>query len=249
MKYALFAFALLSATGASATLVASYSFSGNTLDGSGNAFHGTLHGARYVADRFGNANSALAFDGAGDYVSAPISGLAGPVSVSGWFRFEGSIWPHHMAILGQGTDYSNRWQLGASNQEIFWYDRRGSDNSPYKFTRETSAGDWHHIAAVVSDDPDTALKTGIWLDGIFLGTLSPRGFLELDAEYRIGSFWTEWGWEYSLGQIDDVNVFDHLLSEAEILDLYHASPVPEPDSLVLFGILALGIAWKVRKGS
>ncbi|MFP6661705.1 MAG: hypothetical protein VCB78_09620, partial [Myxococcota bacterium] len=39
-------------------LVASYEFTGNALDSSGNENHGVVHGAIPTTDRFGNANSA-----------------------------------------------------------------------------------------------------------------------------------------------------------------------------------------------
>jgi hypothetical protein len=48
-------------------LMASYYFNGDATDASGNGHHGTVNGAGYVADRFGNPNAALNFDG-NDYV-------------------------------------------------------------------------------------------------------------------------------------------------------------------------------------
>lgn len=229
------------------SLIASYEFSGTAFDGSGNAHHGTVVGAEFVADRFGNANSALAFDGEGSYVSIPQLGLGGAVSVSGWFEFPDGIWPKHVAILGQGTNYFNRWQLGASNNEVFWYDRRGTDNAPYNIILQTHSNQWHHIAAILTDDQGAALKAGIWLDGEYIGSLSTREFQEINAGYRIGSFWTEWGWEYSLGKIDDVLVYDHMLSEADILALFHAQSVPEPTGFLLFAFGAVSIVGAYRR--
>src|SRR5258708_312067 len=44
-------------------LVAFYTFSGNANDSAGHQLNGTVQGATLTADRFGNANSAYAFDG------------------------------------------------------------------------------------------------------------------------------------------------------------------------------------------
>ncbi len=235
-----FLFSTLLFSQAHASPIASYSFSGNTLDNSGNGHDGTLHGATYTTDRFGTENSALSFDGVDDYVDLPNLGLSGAVSVSGWFSFSGDIWPHHIALLGQATSYQERWQLGVSNQEVFWYDRRGSDNSPYKIERETESNVWHNLVAVVSADSDSPTKVGLYMDGNYLGSVSSRGFQDMGNDYQIGSFFTEWGWEYSLGMIDDINIYDHALTNEEIQDLYHAPAVPEPGSiaLILFGLIA-----------
>lgn len=49
--------------------IASYSFSNNTNDGSSAANNGTAFGGlKYIKDRFGNANSALLFNGTDSYV-------------------------------------------------------------------------------------------------------------------------------------------------------------------------------------
>jgi hypothetical protein len=52
-------------------LIARYKFERNTQDGSGNGHHANNFGARFVADRHGRANSALAFDGVNDYLILP----------------------------------------------------------------------------------------------------------------------------------------------------------------------------------
>jgi trimeric autotransporter adhesin len=244
IKFMLFALSIW--TQAFPSLIASYAFSGNTLDNSGNGKNGTLIGANYAADRFGNENSALSFDGINDYVNLPNLSLSGPVSVSGWFSFSGDIWPHHMALLGQGSDYYERWTLG------FWYDRRGSDNNPYKIETEISGDNWHHLAAVVSDDANIPYKVKIFLDGEYLGNISSRGFKDIGNDYQIGSFYTEWGWEYSKGMIDDVNVYNHALSDAEVNELFHVNSVPEPTSIALLflGIIVIGsIAYRKRRKS
>src|SRR6185369_7798425 len=49
-------------------LVASYSFSGNARDESGNGNDGVVHGATLTTDRFGNSNSAYTFNGSSSYI-------------------------------------------------------------------------------------------------------------------------------------------------------------------------------------
>jgi hypothetical protein len=52
-------------------LVARYGFHNNLLDSSGNGHTATSSGTRFVPDRFGVANRALAFDGVNDSVCLP----------------------------------------------------------------------------------------------------------------------------------------------------------------------------------
>jgi hypothetical protein len=69
-------------------LVAGYEFTGNANDVSGNGNHGVVHGATLTTDRFGNANSAYAFDGVDDYIS-----VATDSSILGGFPdFSLSLW-------------------------------------------------------------------------------------------------------------------------------------------------------------
>jgi hypothetical protein len=49
--------------GLSNGLVAYYPFNGNADDGSGNGNDGTVDGAIFAEDRFGNSSSAYSFDG------------------------------------------------------------------------------------------------------------------------------------------------------------------------------------------
>ncbi|MBK7635656.1 MAG: hypothetical protein IPJ13_16320 [Saprospiraceae bacterium] len=53
------------------TPVASYTFSGNTKDGSAFKNEASVNGASLTADRFGWANSAISFDGKQGAVTAP----------------------------------------------------------------------------------------------------------------------------------------------------------------------------------
>ena len=52
-------------------LVASYNFSGNANDDSGNSLHGTVVGATLTTDRYSNPNSAYRFNGTSDYITVP----------------------------------------------------------------------------------------------------------------------------------------------------------------------------------
>ena len=74
-----------------AAFIAQYSFTGNAFNESGNDNHGTVFGATLTEDRFGNANSAYAFDGSGDYIdiAMPLPAELSPtdaLSISVWVK-------------------------------------------------------------------------------------------------------------------------------------------------------------------
>ena len=79
-------------------IIASYDFSGNANDGSGNEHHGTeFGGVTLCEDRFGNANSAYAFDGIDDHIEIQnypeeyFVSMQNSFSISVWFKFRGGV--------------------------------------------------------------------------------------------------------------------------------------------------------------
>jgi hypothetical protein len=71
-------------------LVASYDFSGNANDLSGNGNNGVVNGATLVTDRNGNLNSAYSFNGTTSYIEVPHSNSllfsTNAISVSFWAK-------------------------------------------------------------------------------------------------------------------------------------------------------------------
>src|SRR5512133_2435440 len=85
-------------------LVASYSFSGNAHDESGNAPDGSIFGASLTTDRCTIANSAYSFDGADDYIYiGDISSLDGShaMSISAWIYSDGITDEHTGTIVSK----------------------------------------------------------------------------------------------------------------------------------------------------
>ena len=73
--------------GLSDSLVAYYPFTGNATDSSGNGNDGTNNGATPSTDRFGNANSAMSFDGASDYINTGLNVIGfAEISINAWVK-------------------------------------------------------------------------------------------------------------------------------------------------------------------
>src|SRR5690606_2941820 len=74
-------------------LLLHYKFDGNTIDESGNGFDGLASNVTYTADRFGNVNSAVYFNGANSFIDLPnLAALKPqlPVSFSFWIKYDSS---------------------------------------------------------------------------------------------------------------------------------------------------------------
>ncbi len=83
-------------------LVAYDPLDGDTLDYSGSANHATaMNGAAPALDRFGNATGCYAFNGSGQYLVAPASGLpATNRTIALWFKINRA--DNRPALLGYG---------------------------------------------------------------------------------------------------------------------------------------------------
>lgn len=96
-------------------LIASYSFTGNTLDASGNNLTGQLvNGATYGPNREGTAGSALQLDGINDYFEIPDDAKLRPdsISISLWLKanqvVNGTDGTRHIYNKGNYTTHENQ---------------------------------------------------------------------------------------------------------------------------------------------
>jgi len=86
-------------------LVAYYPFNGNAIDASGNGNNGTVDGATFTTNRFGQANSAVICNGNGnDYISTSFTPPSGTSSrtFSVWFNTTSSTQSSNSAATSDG---------------------------------------------------------------------------------------------------------------------------------------------------
>jgi len=206
-------------------LVGWWKFDGNVLDSSGNGLKGTIYGnPLFVSGYEGNA---LQFDGEDDYVR--ITGYWGVTgkhafSISAWIKTtddEGEIVGWGKPSAGQKVEFrinSNRLRCehGAGN-------RQGDTN--------VSDNEWHHVSVTVKENatishPDVIL----WLDGkddTRAGT-DPDAF-DITATYDVKiarRFNASERW--FAGLIDDVRIYDRMLSPDEIQELSRPPEASNP---------------------
>lgn len=211
-------------------LVAFYPFNGNANDESGNGNHGTVSGATLTTDRFGNNSKAFYFDGVDDLINCGHKSslqLTNALTISVWFssNISNVLGEYIIGKCDRATpsyeycicwDYytgGSTWGLkacvGGEN-----YDEIGSNYVP-------PDNDWQHV--VVTFTYPGQLK--IYLDGIDLGIgKSASGLIEPTLQDMvIGCIRSsgEPSMRYFSGKIDDIKIYNCVLSPSEIQALYH----------------------------
>jgi hypothetical protein len=207
-------------------------FSGNANDLSGNGNTGTVNGALLTTDRFGNANSAYSFDGAGSSIlinDAPSLRLT-KGTISCWIKFNSTS---KMQLL-QKINFNN-----AQNQN---YDVeineisgniliRGNYNVPcsnvgipnFCSTSSLTLNDneWHHYVGIM----DVSTQK-IYIDGVLIDSWNLTGSMSgcVGGDLLLGRGWASYPLWYD-GLLDDLAIFNRALSQQEITELYNSSPI------------------------
>ncbi len=212
---------LFMASNASADLVGHWPLDGDANDVSGNGLHGTILGEpSFVA---GAVDLALDFDGVDDYVN--IDGYKGIVvdpcdpdliqpafSITNWIK----------TTTSDGEMVT--WGVSASKTKLGWRLNGGRlriehGGGALRANTYVNDDEWHHVALSVTEGGNLrATTTQMYVDGAedtyFQGSDNPFQ-LSAVSDVRIGMSGPHDG-RYFPGLIDDVRLYDHALSQADI---------------------------------
>jgi hypothetical protein len=215
-------------------LAAYYPFNGNANDESGNNNNGTVNGATLTQDRFGNMNSAYLFDGLDDYIMISSSAsldIRRSVTLSAWVKADGT----DGQIIWRGDSQSGKdpYTLNLDGDRIYLSIYGGTGGEQPVISTEQVDSVWHFWTGVF--DADAGI-TYLYKDGQLdnTGTANPLTYDTADMWNMIGAV-DAGNWQFFDGVIDDVRVYNRVLSGTEITELYN---IPEPATLLL---LALGM--------
>ena len=221
-------------------LVAYYPFNGNAYDESVNENHGTPYpvegGPTLIEDQCGNPDSAHSFDGEDDRIEVSDSDslrIPGPLSIAAFFRLDSQIpWQSAPIAAKWGTTELGTagygllaWKSASVGSVGFAISSSGR-NVVRAITDNPPLGEWHHLAGVFSGE---VLR--LYIDGeqvaekIFEGSI-----YQTDASLVMGSYNPERTLYVGPlnGIIDEVRVYNRVLSAAEIEELYHLGDCTQP---------------------
>jgi len=226
-------------------LVAYYPFNGDANDASSNGNDGTVNGAIPTADRFGNTDSAYHFNGNGNdtySIELPHTVIDGLTDITS------SVWVQtsevHQGILsGANSGSENQYLIYMENGQVKPHIKQDAF-----LVGLINDGQWHHI--VMARDGDSGLVQ-VFVDGDLAGSNAlPAGPLSIDAgglwvgreQDCVGDCWETY--QDFLGDIDDIRIYNRVLSETEVQALYNlgnCDPViySSADKKITFDTLAM----------
>ena len=203
-------------------LRAYYKLDGNAIDETGSC-HGTVYGATSTLDQFENPDSAFLFDGLNDFIDFGTTdkfeiGGAGSISVwinpnikSGTIISKDGVWYNDDLTLGFDT------HAVAGGEFTFTFNRIGTKRDIPFLTANIVTGRWTHI--VSQWDPN---GMRLFVDGTLIA--------ENDETCNLGGkniplyIGQMQGRRFFNGDIDEVRVYDRVLTESEIRQLAGFEP-------------------------
>lgn len=208
-------------------LVGWWPFNGNANDESGNGNNGTVIGATLTNDRFGNTNTAYAFnDNNNEYIevmeSATINNCV-EMSVSFWFIIDANNnYSHFVNKTDIPTGSPEPKQFVVALNDIGFYFYYDAINY-FQSTIFPSLNEWHNFTVSYNFSP--TIGTGeckFYLDGIEIANFPSTSALNnTNFNMRFGSY-ADLIINTISGKLDDIGIWNRALTECEILDLYNA---------------------------
>jgi hypothetical protein len=210
-----------------ASLATRYLLDGNVADTNA-AQNGVLTGGTFVADRFGAAGKALQFNGTSDFATIPrpswsdwtIAFWMKTTATGGtpqWYNGKGLV----DGEVGGVTDDFGTALVG--NKAAFGV---GNPDTTITSTTAINDGQWHHVTAARS--ASTGLMQ-LYVDGVLQANATgPFGPKVSPPSLRIGSIQTGAVGGFLAGTIDDVQIFNRVLSAPEISAVMNQSLIFNP---------------------
>ena len=184
-------------------LVSYFNFDDNLTDQLGVTPDGVNHGSAVFVE--GKAGKAISLTGGGQYIefNRKTFRSGNNISVSAWFKRTGSMGSYFVICndFGLFTHADGYAGLAISVPN--------TSNAHGNFT----ANEWVHLAGTYDG---TTIKT--YINGELAGTLNwPGNISGWDEFLKVGNFYGE----YWSGCVDDLFIYNKVLSQSEVDQLYH----------------------------
>lgn len=212
-------------------LVACYPFEGNADDAVGNN-DGTVTGAVLTTDRFGSSNNAYKFDGfSGDHIDLGIDSVlrASSMTISLWVLIDSNDYYYNAYnaqpfIVARNTNYPGGWFEAysimyhrATSKFVVATYQSGTTSGPEIFSINTvNLKQWYHLVLTFDDN-----FTSFYVDGVLQGKVA-KGFTTTyaaNSPVMIGFTGNAAKEGYLNGKIDNVKIFNRVLSDSEIVSI------------------------------
>ena len=200
--------------------VAAYAFSGSGLDGSIFGNHAVLTNVKATTDRFGFGASAYDFNGVSSNIKAPNSAAlnSANTTVSFWVKVNALPVTGEAFLLSYGG-----WQerlkisLPAHGKPVFSTNNVGTGNSDMDSGDGNAlpVGVWKHVVMTHDGTNDK-----VFIDGVKKNTKAAAGALKSTVQPLGIGYDPIDGGSFFNGALDEVQVYNYALSEADVTTLY-----------------------------
>jgi len=229
----------------------------STADASANSNTGTLNNMEevdWVAGHTGNAGDyALDFDqgeagGLREFVDCgtdPSLDVTSAITMSAWIYREGTggtATQAHGHVINMGGGWSDPGYTMFGYNDGIRCELQGKGTKTMFDNSGTAVATWQHIAIRWDKNADGG-TVRVYFDGVQQGTTNTRSvdIAAATQNFQIAQNANQTEQQYGFeGAIDDVAVWDHALSVAEIQGLangtYTPLTVPEPGTMALLGL-------------
>lgn len=228
-------------------LVAKYSFNNGNANDEVGTNNGTVHGAVLTTDRFGNSNKAYKFTN-GEYITLPDASVLKSTSmtVSLWVKIDGynpapTSENFIYTIINSSTNaYFGTFGMlvNTSNGKYFSVSQNGPSESKFGYSLNPNNATWQHY--VLSSDYDSLR---MYIDGIKQWSIY-KGFnstFTSDSIYIGVSGNTTYHGNLN-GSVDDIRVYNRVLSSLEIDSLFNEpNPVTTSKSDIVVANNSIGV--------
>jgi hypothetical protein len=220
-----------------------YAFEGNALDTSGNGFNGTPAAMTYVTGKVGA--QAAQFNGTTSYVSIPRS-ITNDFSVALWLKTTdtagsagGQWWSGKGVVDGEVGGGGADWGTAIVNGKFVLGVGSSGGDTTVASSVNVNDGTWHHVAATRNN---TSGAMAVYVDGVLRGSGGgPVGSRTFPPSLRIGSLQT--GNNFLAATLDDVRLYDRILTVGEIAALMVTPPTVPTDLAATIGDASVALSW------
>jgi hypothetical protein len=208
-------------------LIAYFPFNGNANDESEYKQKTYTHNVVLCEDRFGHKNRAFDFNGKNSYITTDkknVVNYAKSITISCW------IYPRRAKnweswICKDGNKWSSEWRMGFGENKntesglttCNLISERNNWANYWITNSEIQLNKWTHMT--VSADQGKNIVT-VYMNGKKVGVLrNLRHFEKSESPVRIG-YQTDDN-AYFNGKIDDIRIYNRVLSDKEVLEVYN----------------------------
>jgi formylglycine-generating enzyme required for sulfatase activity len=209
-------------------LVAWYPFNGNANDASGNGNNGTVNGATLTSDRFTIAARAYNFNGTSNWIDCGTNAslqVGNALTVEAWVNFRSFPTFNGIKssyIISRQTNETTPGFFGlfVLDQKPVFRLAQDVDNIVHSGLPSVilDVNKWYHLAGTWDGD-----SMRLFVNGLKINTaIGPKSPISSNSgSVQIGRL-RDISFQYYVdGSIDDIHIYNHALSAAEIDSLYH----------------------------